>query len=255
MRSSRCLLAMTVLALISAVSVWAAEEKKTSWKVSGQLEEACSCDAACPCWFDSKPTKMNCGGGQVIFIEKGTYGDVPLDGLALGFMGQNPDGTSMMESIGKWNFAYIYVDEKASPAQRKALEEIARATIPPAAPPDRTKIRYVPIARKTDGSEHIVTLGQYGSFSGHLIQGGLGGTPKIANAPGADPMHKEYQQGRTTKQTYTDAGQKWDWSNTNYMYATFETNSDEYDKFNAAMMQHMEKAKAEKKPEKKSRWP
>ncbi len=62
-------------------------------------------------------------------------------------------------------------------------------------------------------------------------------------------MHRDYQQGRTTKQTYTDAGQKWDWSNSNYMYTTFETNSDEYDKFNAFMMQQMEK----KKPEKKSR--
>ncbi len=46
--------------------------------------------------------------------------------------------------------------------------------------------------------------------------------------------------------TYTDSGQKWDWSNSNYMYANFETNSDEYDKFNAFMMQQMEKAKAEK---------
>ena len=71
-----------LLALSAAVS--RADEKKAPWKVSGQLEEACSCDAACPCWFDSKPTKMTCGGGQVIFIEKGSYGDVPLDGLAFG---------------------------------------------------------------------------------------------------------------------------------------------------------------------------
>jgi len=41
---------------------------KTPWKITGQLEEACSCDAACPCWFNSKPTKMTCGGGQVLFI-------------------------------------------------------------------------------------------------------------------------------------------------------------------------------------------
>src|SRR6476619_5521091 len=108
------------------------EEKATKWKITGQLEEACSCDAACPCWFDSKPTTMTCGGGQVIFIEKGRYGDVPLDGLA---------------------FAYLYIDEKANPEQRKALEAIARATSPPAAPPERTKVRYAPIARKIDGVE------------------------------------------------------------------------------------------------------
>jgi hypothetical protein len=92
------------LLLAGAVTARAGEEKKEPWKVSGQLEEACSCDAACPCWFDSKPTKMTCGGGQVIFIEKGNYGDVPLDGLAFAFMGQSPEGKSMMESIGNWNF-------------------------------------------------------------------------------------------------------------------------------------------------------
>jgi hypothetical protein len=163
-------------------------------------------------------------------------------------MGQSPEGKSMMESIGNWNFFYLYIDEKANPAQRKALEEIARATSPPAAPPERTKVRYAPISRKVDGTEHIVTLGNYGSFSGHLMAGGMGtGSPKIVLPPGADPIHKEYSQGRTTKQTYNDAGQKWDWSNSNYMYGTFEVTSEDFDKFNAFMMQEMQKAKTEKK--------
>src|SRR6266542_6003291 len=187
----RSLIAAALFLILTVVSL--ADEKKTPWKVSGTLEEACSCDAACPCWFGSKPTKMTCGGGQVIFIDKGIYGDVPLDGLAFALMGQSPEGRSMMESMGNWNFAYIYIDEKANPAQRKALEAIARATSPPAAPPERTKIRYAPISRKVEGSEHIVTLGNYGSFSGHLVSGGMGsGNPKIVLPPGADPIHKEY---------------------------------------------------------------
>ncbi len=160
-----------VLLLLAGTLAARAEEKKAPWKVSGQLEEACSCDAACPCWFDSHPTKMTCGGGQVIFIDKGTYGDVPLDGLAFGVMGQSPEGKSMMESLGTWNFVTFYIDEKANPAQRKALEAIARATFPPAAPPERTMLRYVPISRKVEGSEHIVSLGNYGTFSGHLVSG------------------------------------------------------------------------------------
>jgi hypothetical protein len=236
-----------LILLFSGAAVVFAEEKKTPWKVSGDLEEACSCDAACPCWFDSKPTKMNCSGGQVVFIEKGSYGDVPLDGLAIAFMGQSPDGATMMESMGKWNFANIYIDEKANPVQRKALEAIARETVPPAAPPEKTHVRYIPISRKVEGTEHIVTLGPYGSFSGHLIPGGMGnGSPKIVLPPGADPIHKEYSQGRTTKQTYTDSGQKWDWGNSNYMYSTFNVSSEDYDKFAAFMMQEMQKAKAPK---------
>jgi hypothetical protein len=237
--------------LLAAAAVAPAEEtKNTPWKVSGELEEACSCDAACPCWFGSKPTKMNCSGGQVVFIDKGTYGDVSLDGLAVALMGENPDGTTMMESIGNWNFLNIYIDEKANAEQRKALLEIAKATSPPAAPPERTNVRYVPISRKIEGSEHIITLGQYGSFSGHLVEGGLGGPTKLVNPPGADPIRREYQQGRTTKQTYTDSGQNWNWSDSNYMYTRFEVTSEDYEKYFATMTQKMEK---EEKPAKKSR--
>lgn len=247
MRSSRWILALAFLLAGSAASLRAADEKKTPWKVSGQLEEACSCDAACPCWFDSKPTKMNCSGGFALFIDKGSYGSVPLDGLGAAFIGASKAGTTMMESLGDWDFVTLYIDEKANPEQRKALEAIMRSTSPPAAPAERTHIKYIPITRKIEGSEHIVTLGNYGGFSAHLMPGGMGGVPKIVNPPGADPIHKEYQQGRTTRQTYTDSGQKWDWSNSNYMYATFETDSDEYGKYNAFMMQQMEKMKEKKK--------
>ena len=132
MRTSS-LFACTLVAglLCDGGSLRAADQPKdnTPWKITGQLEEACSCDAACPCWFNSKPTKMTCGGGQVLFIEKGHYGKVKLDGLAIANIGQSPAGQTMMESYGNWDFSYNYIDEKANPEQRKALEAIA-ATVP-----------------------------------------------------------------------------------------------------------------------------
>jgi hypothetical protein len=234
-----------VLLVVTALTVFA-EDKKTPWKMSGQLEEACSCNAACPCWFGSMPTHPQCSGGFVLFIDKGSYGSVSLDGLGVASMASSKQGKTMMDSMGDWDFITIYIDAKANPEQRKALEAIARDTMPPAAPPDRTRIAYVPITRKVEGSEHIVTLGNAGGFSAHLLPGGLGGKPTIANPPFADPVHKEYQQGVTTRQTYTDSGKNWDWSNSNYMYGTFETDSNEYAKFNAAMAQEMEKEKTSK---------
>src|ERR1700716_3265991 len=114
---ARSVLVLSLLLLAVALTARAAEEKKEPWKVSGQLEEACSCDAACPCWFDSKPTKMTCGGGQVLFIEKGNYGRLKLDGLAMANMVQSPEGQTMMSSFGNWNFSYTYIDEKATPEQ------------------------------------------------------------------------------------------------------------------------------------------
>src|SRR3989442_4010484 len=91
------------------------DEKTAKWKITGQLEESCSCNAACPCWFDSKPTRMTCGGNQVLFIQKGNYGNVKLDGLAVANYAQSPENQTMMDSFGKWKFSTNYIDGKANP--------------------------------------------------------------------------------------------------------------------------------------------
>src|SRR6266699_5540822 len=242
MRTTRLFIALVPMlagSLFLTGSIGRASEKtesKTPWKITGQLEEACSCDAACPCWFDSKPTKMTCGGGQVLFIQKGNYGKVKLDGLAVGSMSQSPEGESMMGSFGNWNFSFYYIDEKATPEQRKGLEAIGAKILEPGAS-KKTETRYVPITRKIEGKDHEITLGQYGTFRGHLIEGGLGGSPKIVDPPGADPIHHEYAQGRTSKMTYTDADQNWASENSNYMFATFTVDNVQYEKFAAGLAQ------------------
>ena len=212
--------------------------KKVPWKISGQLEEACSCNAACPCWFNSLPTRMNCSGVQVLFIDRGHYGKVKLDGLAVGNFVQSPDGQTMAESFGKWNFSYLYVDEKASPEQREALVAVSKTVLTLESSP-KIKIVYAPISRVINGKENKITLGGYGTFEGHLIDGGLGGHPKIVNPPGADPIHHEYFQGLTTKLTYNDAGQNWNWKDRNYMRGEFTVDSDQYEKYAASLAQKM----------------
>ncbi len=254
MRRNLLLVALVVCAGAALAAIAAdapkGEAKKTSWKITGQLEEACSCAAACPCWFGSKPTQMSCGGGQFLFIQKGSYGSVPLDGLAIGNMVESPEGKGMMESFGTWKFSYIYIDEKAKPEQRDALREIAMQVLPVKASA-KNEFRVVPIVRTINGKEHAISLGQYGNFSGHLIEGGLGGVAKIVNPPGADPLHKEYEQGETTKLAYNDAGANWDvHGGTNYMHGTFQIDSEEYAKYAAGLSQKM-KAMAQEKQDKK----
>src|SRR5881628_1802992 len=121
-------IALTVSAaaalLFIPFSTRAATKKKTSWKILGELEEACSCRPACHCWFKSLPSRMTCDGMQVVFITKGRYGKVPLDGLAVGQFVQSPEHQSMFESFGKWNFDNVYIDEKANEQQREALKEV-----------------------------------------------------------------------------------------------------------------------------------
>jgi hypothetical protein len=210
---------------------------KTRWKVAGELEEACSCRPPCPCWFKSLPSRMTCDGVQAVFINKGNYGKTSLDGLALAQFVQSPEGKSMFESFGNWNFDYVYIDERASEEQRRALREIASHLFPPAA--KTREFRYVPIERKIEGSEHIITAGNYGAFAGHLLEGGFPNAPKIQNPPLADPTHKEYQQGQATSLRYNDAGQGWKYKDSNYMYNRFKVDNKEYEKFEAEMAKKM----------------
>jgi hypothetical protein len=215
--------------------------KTTKWRITGQLEEACSCNAACPCWFDSKPSKPTCGGNQVVFIEKGNYGKIKLDGLAIANYGQSPENQTMMESFGNWNFSTNYIDAKANPEQRKALEAIAATVFGQAS--KNSKTEYAPITRKIEGKDHLITIGDVATFKGMLVEGGLGGSSKITNPPGADPIHHQYSQGKTSKMVYNDSGQNWDWTGTNYMFGMFTVDSDQYAKYTAGLAQKMAKEK------------
>jgi hypothetical protein len=131
----------------------------------------------------------------------------------------------------------VYIDEKASADQRQALKDLALHFFPAAA--KAREYRYVPITRTIEGSEHLTTVGVYATFSGHLIGGGYRGAPKVVNPPLADPTHKQFLQGETTKLTYKDAGQDWKYENSNYMFNKFKTDNKEYDKYEAEMAKKM----------------
>ncbi len=207
------------------------------WSVSGDLEEACSCHAACPCWFKSQPSRMTCDGVQVVFIEKGRYGKTPLDGLAVAQFVQSPEGKSMFESFGNWNFDNVYLDERATPEQQEALKVIAAHLFPPSA--KRREFKLTRISRTVQGAEHAVEIGTQGGFAGHLVAGGNGTAPKIINPPLADPTHQSFLQGETTRLSYKDAGQNWNYQNSNYMFNQFKVNSKQYAKFEADMAKKM----------------
>jgi hypothetical protein len=212
-------------------------EAKVAWKLTGELEEACSCRPPCPCWFKSLPSRMTCDGVQAVFIQKGQYGKTSLDGLAVAQFVQSPEGKSMFESFGNWNFDNVYIDEKATESQRLALKELAAHLFPLGA--KSRAFHFVRITRAVQGAEHKITVGQSGAFAGHLIEGGYAGSPKIANPPLADPTHREFLQGQTTSLTYNEGSQGWKYQDSNYMFNRFKVDNKEYEKFEAEMARKM----------------
>ena len=63
------------------------------------------------------------------------------------------------------------------------------------------------------------------------------------NPPLADPTHKEFLQGETTKLVYNDAGQDWKYENSNYMYNKFTVDNKQYEKHEAMMAKKMSEMK------------
>ena len=95
----------------------------TSWSVSGQYYETCSCDFVCPCLpggMAVKPTKGSCTFAMAFQIERGTFGTVALDGLGFIVLGLTPG--AMGE--GNWSVGVV-ADERATPEQREAITTIA----------------------------------------------------------------------------------------------------------------------------------
>src|SRR5437867_8594512 len=55
-----------------------------AWGLSGQYYETCSCDFVCPCLpgqLTVSPTRGSCTFAMAFQIDRGSYGNVSLDGL------------------------------------------------------------------------------------------------------------------------------------------------------------------------------
>ena len=94
--------------------------KLVEWSMQGVEFANCNCAVGCPCQFNALPTLGHCRAHTFVQIEKGRFGDVPLDGLRWGLFGQWPGPIH----LGNGTFQSI-IDERANPAQRAALEAIS----------------------------------------------------------------------------------------------------------------------------------
>lgn len=94
-----------------------------AWKISGQYCETCSCDFVCPCilgQMTARPSKGSCTFAMTMQIERGSYGNVSLDGITFIVLGYTPEEMAK----GNWSVGLV-VDERASAEQREAVTAIA----------------------------------------------------------------------------------------------------------------------------------
>lgn len=94
------------------------------WRISGTYLEACNCEAICPCRAiggrkGGRSTEGICEGALSWSIEEGVAGEVDLSGLRTVLALRYDDD----EPGSPWDF-FLYLDERAEPLQREALEGI-----------------------------------------------------------------------------------------------------------------------------------
>jgi len=91
------------------------------WNVSGQLIEFCSCNIMCPCWLGPAPQPDQgwCSGALVYDIAQGQIDGIEVGGTTVVFAADWPGNF-----FGGNGTARLYVDDRASAAQRRELEAV-----------------------------------------------------------------------------------------------------------------------------------
>ena len=96
---------------------------ETSWQISGDYFESCSCAYLCPCIYTNmaaQPTKGSCTVALAFHVEHGQYGAIPLDDLNFVVVAHTPG--AMAE--GNWSVGVV-IDARANAEQQQALTAIA----------------------------------------------------------------------------------------------------------------------------------
>ena len=98
--------------------------EKVKWNYKADWIASCNCDWGCPCNFNQKPTEGFCTGVYAGRIKSGKCGETELDGVSFVWATRWPGAIHEGGGTNK-----IWIDEKASRDQRKALDQILRGKL------------------------------------------------------------------------------------------------------------------------------
>jgi hypothetical protein len=78
--------AVAILTALAFVTINPSAQDKP-WYIKAHIDEACSCNLFCPCYFNPEPDGDRCNFNNVFSVEKGYYGDVKFDGMKVWLSG------------------------------------------------------------------------------------------------------------------------------------------------------------------------
>src|SRR3990170_1039338 len=194
----------------------------TAWNLSGSYFEACNCDLACPCVFMSPPTTGECSLLVAWHIDRGKYGDVAVDGLNVALAVHSPG--PMLKT--KWDLA-LYLDERASPAQRDALGAIFGGQAggePAALGPFVGKVlgvRSVRIDFEAEGKHRKLRIPDVAEMEIEALQGQGGKDVTLEQVPLTAVPNQSTVVAKSKRLSLHDHGWNWEVSDKNGFYSPF----------------------------------
>jgi len=108
-------MARTLLAAVTMVGVALQAPSRAAepnWHLVATVAESCSCTVSCPCNFGGEPTRNPCEGNRLIAITSGHYESTDLTGV------------SFLVTFNMRNWSKIYVSDKVSEPQGRAVEAL-----------------------------------------------------------------------------------------------------------------------------------
>jgi len=193
-----------------------------SWTVEGHYVEACTCEAICPCITLSPPTEGSCTAIVGWQVNRGRYGNLPLDGLNVAAGVFSPG--NMKEN--DWSAA-LYIDERATPPQREALTQIFGGSA--GGHPARIAqhiaevkgVHFVPISFETDGKRGSLRVGSVGDSTWQPIERHGAGNVTVQGQPLIISPGNTVVVGRASRARFQDHGIEFDASGRQAMVAPY----------------------------------
>lgn len=207
-----------------------AENSGLDWSIQGEYFENCSCDLVCPCAFSSAdpftstPTRGVCEVAFAFHLDRGTYGEIPLDGLNAAVIAQTP-GPML---YGNWKVA-LYIDDRANEDQTAAIQAIfsgSNGGVMGGFAPligEVLGVKSVPISYSVSGKRRAVEIPGVLQVAVRPMSSAVGPDVEI-NAVGAHPFAPAgvIMAVGEDGSTWSDYGMSWDNSGKNGHYAPIE---------------------------------
>ncbi|MBC8136788.1 MAG: DUF1326 domain-containing protein [Fibrella sp.] len=166
---------------------------KGQWTASGTLLEACTCSVPCSCNFGEPPSPNHyCHAVFAYRLEKASWDGVDLSGLVIAGA-DGPKGGA------------AFLDERATPAQRPALQRLTRVVFAQGGPGNAPEMpfTFASVTHSIAGNDLKLRIGDVGGFTARVIIGRDGKTPVVVENNTVWPIARAIK-GKTGSLNFLD---------------------------------------------------